>query len=91
MLETLRAFAQEQLTPEECAALGQRHGEYFVALAQRAGQDLLDRQPDSLQEERYDAERENFRAALTGQWSAETSKRGCVWGRRSGGSGHGVT
>jgi predicted ATPase/DNA-binding SARP family transcriptional activator/transposase len=69
LLETLREYGAEQLTADERAALAQRHGQYYLALAQRAEPELRKAdQPAWL--ERLAREQDNLRAALA--WSVET-------------------
>lgn len=63
MLETLREYAQEQLAPEELAALQHRHTQYYLQLAFHAESAWR-----NLETERWtdclETERDNFRAAL---------------------------
>jgi non-specific serine/threonine protein kinase len=66
LLETLREFAAEQLTPEERAEPGCRHAEFFLALAKRAGLEWAGAAQGQWLE-RLDAEHDNLRAALA--WS----------------------
>ncbi|HLL78621.1 MAG TPA: tetratricopeptide repeat protein, partial [Ktedonobacteraceae bacterium] len=63
LLESLREFGQEQLAPEERAALRQRHAEYFAQLAEEAELHLT--QSEQLAWiERLQSEHDNLRAAL---------------------------
>jgi predicted ATPase/DNA-binding SARP family transcriptional activator len=63
LLETLREYAGEQLTPEERAALAQRHLDYFLSLTEQAETGL--RGPEqALWAERLDREQDNLRVAL---------------------------
>jgi len=69
MLETLREYAREQLTPADLTALQRRHAAYSLELAEGAGTKLK----GACQEEwleRLAAEHDNFRAAL--EWSRES-------------------
>ncbi len=64
MLESLREFGEEHLSPEECRALNRRHAEYFQELAGR-----MDALWDGPEQDRaraaLEAEYDNLRAALT--------------------------
>jgi predicted ATPase/DNA-binding SARP family transcriptional activator len=63
MLETVRAYAAEQLPPEEQAPLAQRHLAYYRALAEAAESELSGpEQSECLQ--RLASEQDNMRAAL---------------------------
>lgn len=67
LLESLREFGAEQLTPEERSALAQRHAVYFLALAQTAQSHL--RTPEEKQWfDRLETEGDNLRAAL--EWTS---------------------
>jgi predicted ATPase/DNA-binding SARP family transcriptional activator len=82
MLETLREYAQEQISPPEQDTLSRRHALYFVVLAedgaaQRGGEEhgtWLDR---------LQAEQDNLRAALG--WSAQRAESAEI-GLRLGGA-----
>jgi tetratricopeptide (TPR) repeat protein len=76
MLETLREFAAEQLTPKERAALARRHAHYFLSLAQKAESQLAGREQQAWLE-RLEAEHDNLRAAFawTSKNDAETGLR----------------
>jgi predicted ATPase/DNA-binding SARP family transcriptional activator/class 3 adenylate cyclase len=63
MLETLRAFGREQLSPTESATVERRHAAYYLALAEES---LAGGDPD-LCFDRLEAAHENLRAALA--WS----------------------
>ncbi len=70
MLETLREYAREQLSPEEQTALGHRHGEHYLALAEEADPRLTG--PEQAQWlDRLETEHDNLRAALAWCKSAE--------------------
>jgi tetratricopeptide (TPR) repeat protein len=63
MPETLREFAQQQLTTEALAAIEQQHSDYFLALAEEAEPHLHTAvQADWL--DRLEREHDNFRTAL---------------------------
>jgi predicted ATPase/DNA-binding SARP family transcriptional activator len=63
LLETLREYAAEQLTPEERAGRERRHALYYLSLAERAAEAFTARQKDQFQGW-PDADRENLHAAL---------------------------
>jgi predicted ATPase len=73
LLETLREFGEEQLTPAEQATLAERHAAFFKTLAERA-------EPRMHSPERYPClarlgpELDNFRAALS--WCLDTGVQG---------------
>src|SRR5439155_4439441 len=72
LLETLREYGEEQLGPEERAALKERHAAYYLALAEEAEPGLLG--PDQRARlAQLEEEHENLRAAL--DWAAETGVR----------------
>lgn len=64
LLETLREFAHEQLSPEQHAALCNVHAQYF---AERAGHEDVDLLGEARWLQRIDADVENYRAAIN--WS----------------------
>lgn len=67
ILETIRQYAWERLVDSgEAAAIRRRHAEYFLALAQETGPDLLG-SGQVLSVKRLETEHDNFRAALA--WS----------------------
>jgi predicted ATPase/class 3 adenylate cyclase len=69
MLETIREYALERLERSgEGGLIRQRHGQYFVALAEEAEPEIL-AADQILWLERLEAERDNFRAALG--WALE--------------------
>lgn len=68
MLETLREYALEALSPAESAWIGRRHAEHFLGLAETASRAMQGpEQADWLAE--LDLEQENMRAAL--RWFLE--------------------
>ena len=70
MLETIRAYAREQLEADgEVETVYRLHAEYYLAVAETAGAELLGSQAVPLR--RLIAEQENFRAALA--WSQHVS------------------
>ncbi len=73
MLETVREYAGERLgESREAAQVRDRHGEYFLALAEAAEPQL--RGPElGVWLERLEVEHDNLRAAL--EWSLNTGKR----------------
>jgi non-specific serine/threonine protein kinase len=80
LLETLREYAAEKLTPEERARLRQRHAGYFLAWAEMAARGL-EGPEQSAWLARLEMEHDNLRAALdaceeSGQ--AEIGLRLCV-------------
>ena len=70
MLETLREYAREQLSPEGQTALSRRHAEYCTALAEQ-GEPKLRTPECKTWLERLEREHDNFRAALEWCKSAE--------------------
>jgi predicted ATPase/DNA-binding SARP family transcriptional activator len=66
LLETVRQFAAEQLTPEERAELDRRHAEFFLAMAEQAYAGIA-RAGGSVWLEPLEREHDNLRAAL--DWS----------------------
>jgi predicted ATPase len=63
LLETLREYGAEQLTPEERAELARRHRDHFLQLGEQAEEELTGAaQGEWL--ERLETERENLRSAL---------------------------
>jgi len=82
LLETLREYGWEQLTPEERAALARRHAEYYLTLTERVEACWLNsHEKQGL--DRLEAEHENLRAVLA--WS--DSEAGAVEiGLRLGGA-----
>ncbi len=84
MLETIRAYALEQLgSSQEAATIWQRHAEYFLRLAE-AAEGPLDGPQHGLWLDRLEREHDNLRSAL--QWAldsghAETALRlaGSLW------------
>jgi predicted ATPase len=68
LLETMREFAAEPLTPEAQAGLRQRHAHYYLALAQRADREL-EGPAQALWLDRLEADLDNFRTAFT--WGLE--------------------
>jgi predicted ATPase/DNA-binding SARP family transcriptional activator/uncharacterized protein HemY len=73
MLETMREFAGEQLTPEAAAELARRHAGYYLALAEASEPHLFGGGEQSTWLDRLDREHDNLRAALA--WCTETSER----------------
>jgi predicted ATPase/class 3 adenylate cyclase len=64
LLETMRAYARQQLAAGELDRLRRRHAEYYAALAERAGLELAG--PAQLEwQPRIRAERDNLQAAVT--------------------------
>ena len=64
LLETMRAYARQQLAAGELGWLRHRHAEYYVAFAERAGLELLG--PAQLEwQQRIRAELDNLQAAVT--------------------------
>jgi predicted ATPase/DNA-binding SARP family transcriptional activator/class 3 adenylate cyclase len=77
MLETLREYGAEELTPEEAKMARQRHAEYFLALAERAEPECRGPQQSSWFD-LLEIEHDNLRAAL--EWSLSPNAE---WGVRS--------
>jgi predicted ATPase/DNA-binding SARP family transcriptional activator len=82
MLETLREYAQEQISPSEQDTLSRRHALYFVALAedgatQRGGEE------HTVWLDRLQAEQDNLRSVLG--WSAQRAESAEI-GLRLGGA-----
>jgi predicted ATPase/class 3 adenylate cyclase len=64
LLETMRAYARQQLAAGELGWLRHRHAEYYVAFAERGGLELLG--PAQLEwQQRIRAELDNLQAAVT--------------------------
>ena len=64
LLETMRAYARQQLAAGELGRLRHRHAEHYAAFAERAGLELLG--PAQLEwQRRIRAERDNLQAAVT--------------------------
>jgi predicted ATPase len=67
----MRAYARQQLAAGELDRLRHRHAEYYAALAERAGLEVVG--PAQLEwQPRIRAERDNLRAAVTWAWLAGT-------------------
>jgi predicted ATPase/DNA-binding SARP family transcriptional activator/class 3 adenylate cyclase len=79
LLETLREYAAEHVPTQEWAALGRRHAQFFLALAEEAESQFS---TDALGEclMRLDREHDNLRAALG--WSLENGET--EWALRFG-------
>jgi predicted ATPase/DNA-binding SARP family transcriptional activator/Tfp pilus assembly protein PilF len=75
MLETLRAYATEQLTAGERAALRERHRDCFLALAEAAEPHLLDAEQMAWLE-RLETEHDNLRAATEWRGTQESAGAG---------------
>jgi predicted ATPase/class 3 adenylate cyclase len=74
MLETIRAYAAEQLERSgEAPALGARHAEYFLALAQAVEPSLRGTESSRESVDRLERENDNLRAAL--DWYEATGDR----------------
>ena len=74
MLETVREYARERLDPDpERGRLEERHGRYYLALAERAEAELLTTSGEAHWLPRLDAETENLRAAL--DWAVRKEPR----------------
>lgn len=70
MLEMLREFANDQLTPEDRAEISRRHFDYYLSFMERTA--LLLQSPEQRNWiARLDAEHDNVRAALA--WALENS------------------
>lgn len=63
MLETLREFGWEQMSPEECAALSQRHLKYFLQMAEEAAE--AEPQNETILLNYLEADHDNLRMALS--------------------------
>jgi predicted ATPase/class 3 adenylate cyclase len=64
LLETMRAYARQQLAAGELGPLRHRHAEHYAAFAERAGLELIG--PAQLEwQQRIRAERDNLQAAVT--------------------------
>jgi predicted ATPase len=81
MLESLREFATEQLTPEETTALARRHFRYFLPVADvkrfypEGAWMTEEQQKEWLRD--LDAEYDNLRAAL--EWGLESEPGPALW------------
>jgi predicted ATPase/DNA-binding SARP family transcriptional activator/uncharacterized protein HemY len=69
MLETMREFAGEQLTPEEQAGLARRHARYCLALAEATEPHVLGGGEQPAWLDHLDREHDNLRAAM--DWCRE--------------------
>ena len=83
LLETVREFAAEQLSPEEREAAAQKHACYFLSLAEQADAALTGA-PQTEWLNRLEMEHDNLRAAL--QWSLHFSSEG--WQGRTAPTDH---
>ena len=64
LLETMRAYARQQLAADELGRLRHRHAEHYAAFAERAGLEFLG--PAQLEwQQRIRAERDNLQAVVT--------------------------
>jgi predicted ATPase/DNA-binding SARP family transcriptional activator/Tfp pilus assembly protein PilF len=72
MLETLREYARDRLTPDEGHRLATRHARYFLTLAEAAKSHLTGTDP-LVWLDRLEAEHENLRAAI-GWFEQERSR-----------------
>ena len=81
MLETIRAYAAEQLrlSGEEAATL-RAHAAYCLILAEDGNKDFGGNSPNAIWLNRFDLEHANFRKAM--DWLAETEN--AEWGMRLG-------
>jgi predicted ATPase/DNA-binding SARP family transcriptional activator len=70
MLETLREYAGEQLSPAERRLIEQRHARYYLAFAEIAEPELMGREQQRWLD-RLEAEHDNLRAVLA--WSRTES------------------
>jgi predicted ATPase len=68
VLETVREFAAEQLTPEQRDELARRHAIYHLTLAARA-EAFLGGEAQTVWLERLEREHDNLRAVI--RWSLE--------------------
>jgi predicted ATPase/DNA-binding SARP family transcriptional activator len=75
MLETLREFGAEQVTPNEQSTLSQRHARYFLSLAEDAEAHLMGAEQVAWLD-RLEREHDNFRAAL--EWSLNNAMEVCL-------------
>jgi predicted ATPase/DNA-binding SARP family transcriptional activator len=83
LLETLREYADEQLTPGERTDLRRRHADYCLALAEEAEQHLT-RADQAAWQDRLKVEHDNLRAALdwapaSGKTEAGLRLAGALW------------
>uniref|UniRef100_UPI003752161A ATP-binding protein n=1 Tax=Armatimonas sp. TaxID=1872638 RepID=UPI003752161A len=67
MLETLREYAQSQLSPEEMSSVRERHAQFLISLAEEAEPNLRG-VDQSLWLDRLEIEQDNVREAL--RWSS---------------------
>jgi tetratricopeptide (TPR) repeat protein len=70
LLETLREYAAEQLSPEERAQVAQWHAEYYRVWAEPAEPELRHGPQQNYWLDRLEVEHDNLRAAL--DWAEET-------------------
>jgi predicted ATPase/DNA-binding SARP family transcriptional activator len=84
LLETVRQYARDRLQQSgEAALVRERHRDYFLALAERAGPEMIGREQAAWLEQ-LDREHNNLRAALDGSLESgevEAGVRSCgsVW------------
>ena len=64
MLETMRQFADERLEPAERSQVEERHAQYYLRLAERAGVGISSGIESTMWMARLDPEHENLRSAL---------------------------
>ncbi len=84
MLESLRDYAWEQLSPEERCRLPRRHAEYFLELTRRAEPELMGPEQAAWLGQ-LQTEHDNLRAAISACVALGGRPRGCPRsGRRQG-------
>lgn len=75
LLETVREFAEEQLSDGDAALLRQRHTQHYLALAEQAEPELQGPQQVAWLN-RLEAEHDNYRAALKGTGDSDREEDG---------------
>jgi predicted ATPase/DNA-binding SARP family transcriptional activator len=73
MLETVREYAAEKVSPEERPRLARRHLQYYLALAEQAAPELMGAE-QGIWLDRLEVEHDNLRAALRAATDSSTDE-----------------